>query len=214
MLGLLAVSARLLPDHPVDLWHQWVESILQRVRGVPLVVFVLATAIAPLIGVPVVPLYLMAGVVYSPVHGLPVTLVAILVALTLNLILSHRIALYLRPLVENVLRKFGSKIPLIEGLPMWKVILLVRLTPGAPLMIQNYVLSLAGIPLGLYILVSLPIEMMICCGYMIAGKSFATGHLGWLIGGVGIVGFSVLATGLIRDRIRAGKSAAEPNSAK
>ncbi|WP_193215046.1 VTT domain-containing protein [Luteolibacter marinus] len=203
LLCLSVIGGWLSPDHPLVVWHQWVDRVLALVRGVPLIVFVFATALLPLVGMPVVPLYLMAGVVYSPVHGLPVTLLAILAGLTLNLLLSHWIARHIRPLTERLLKRFGVTLPSLQGLPLWKVVLLVRITPGAPLMIQNYLLALAGVPLGIYLAVSLPVELLICWGYMAAGKSFATGQWEWLVGGIGVVAFAVLAAGLVRDRLRA-----------
>jgi uncharacterized membrane protein YdjX (TVP38/TMEM64 family) len=206
LMGLSVLGGWLGPEHPLAVWHHWVDETLRLAGGVPLPVFILLVAVLPLVGFPVVPFYLMAGAVYAPQYGLPLTLLAIAASLVINLLLSHAIALRMRGLVERLLRRFGVAMPSLAGLPAWKVVLLVRITPGAPHMIQNYLLSLAGVPLGLYVAVSLPVEMLICGGYMAAGQSFATGQWGWLIGGVGVVVFALLGAALVRDHLRGKKS--------
>ena len=204
LIGVMALAMLigwLAPDHPLAVVRSWMDMAFDQLRGIPLPVFVLATALLPLIGVPVVPFYLMAGAVYVPVYGLPLTLAAGAVSLLLNLFASHAVALRMRPFVERMVARFGVPMPRVGKLSAWKMVLLVRMTPGAPLMVQNYLLALAGIPLGLYVTVSLPVEMLICGGYMAAGKSFATGRWGWLLGGVGTLAFFLLATNLVRERL-------------
>lgn len=164
-------------------------------------VFIIAAGILPLAGVPIIPLYLVAGAVYLPLHGLPVTLGAMMISLLINLMVSHALARWLRPFVEKMVARFGFSMPRLGRLSVWKVILLVRITPGAPLMAQNYLLALAGVPLVPYLLVSLPVETMICGGYMAVGKSFATGRWGWLLGGGGALVFLLLATMLVREHL-------------
>lgn len=201
LLALALLGGWLAPEHPLAAWHRWMAEVLDLLRGVPFPLFILAAALSPLVGIPVVPFYLMAGAVYVPLHGMPLTLAALAVALVLNLLLSHVIAARIRPFVERMVARFGISMPARGKLPLWKLILLVRVTPGAPLIAQNYLLCLAGAPLGLYILVSLPVEMLICGGYTVAGESFATGHWGWLMGGVGGLVFVLLAATLIRDHL-------------
>ena len=203
VLGLL--GGYLAPNHPLAVLHEWMDVLLEKIRWLPLAVFLLVAGTLPLVGVPIVPLYLMAGAVYVPVHGLPVTLGAMVLALLINLLLSHSLARWLRPFVEKMVARFGFSMPRWGRLSVWKLVLLVRITPGAPLMAQNYLLALSGVPLVPYLLVSLPVEAMICAGYMAMGKSFATGHWGWLVGGGGVLVFILLATMLVREHL-AGRS--------
>ncbi len=212
LIGLMALATLAgwyAPDHPVAAVQRGMEFAFEKLRGVPLPVFILVAAVLPLIGVPVVPFYLMAGAAYVPVFGLPVTLGAGVLSLLLNLFASHAIALRMRPFVERMVGRFGIPMPTVGKLTPWKLVLLVRITPGAPLIVQNYLLALAGIPLGLYVIVSLPVETVICGGYMAAGKSFATGHWGWLCGGLGALGAVLLGATLVREHL-AGKNAPDP----
>ncbi|HEY1122512.1 MAG TPA: hypothetical protein VGE67_12960 [Haloferula sp.] len=203
LLGLVLLWGQVAPDHVLAILHEWLDLVLEKTRGLPLVVFIFVAGLLPLVGVPIVPLYLMAGAVYIPVHGLPVTLGAMVIALLGNLLASYSLARWLRPFVEKMVIRFGIPMPRWGRLSVWKLILLVRVTPGAPLMAQNYLLALAGVPLLPYLLVSLPVEAMICGGYMAMGKSFATGRWGWLFGGGGALVFILLATMLVRDRLAA-----------
>ncbi|MEK7954059.1 hypothetical protein [Luteolibacter soli] len=204
VVGLLALGILgryVAPDHPLASLHEWLDLVLQKTRGLPLAVFIVAAGTLPLVGVPIVPLYLMAGAVYLPLYGLPVSFGAMMIALLINLVISHSLARWMRPFVERMVARFGFTMPRLGRLSVWKVILLVRITPGAPLMAQNYLLALAGVPLLPFLLVSLPVESMICGGYMAMGKSFATGHWGWLVGGGGAVIFVLLATMLVREHL-------------
>ena len=191
---------RLLPGDFLAPWRSWIEKILAEVRQVPFPLFIPLAGVLPLVGVPVTALYLVAGAVYAPVYGLPLTLAGLAVSLVINLLLSYGAARIFRSPVKKLLARWNLTMPEFTGRSLWKVILLVRITPGAPLIGQNLLLGLSAVPVGLYLLVSLPAELLIALGYMTAGKSFATGQWGFLFLGIGIVGASALAISLLRDR--------------
>lgn len=206
LLGLLLLAVFggwLAPEHPLAAWHRAVEAVMERLRLAPFPLFLLLAALLPLAGFPVVALYLAAGVIYSPLLGLPATLGGIALSLLLNLLLSHWISRVFHGPVQRLLQRFKVPMPTFGSLPAWKVVLLVRITPGAPLVMQNYLLGLMRTPLVPFIAVSLPVEILIAWGYMAAGKSVATGQWGWLAGGIGMVAFAVLGATLIRDHLRA-----------
>jgi uncharacterized membrane protein YdjX (TVP38/TMEM64 family) len=203
-LAVVALAAffvwRLVPGDFLAPWRSWIERVLEEVRHVPFLVFIPLAGILPLAGVPMTALYLAAGAVYSPVYGLPLTLAGIAASLVINMLLSYAVARVFRGPAHRLLGKWGLKMPTFSGTALWKVILMVRITPGAPLVAQNLLLGLAGVPVGLYLAVSMPAEILIALGYMTAGRSFATGQWGFLFLGIGIVGVSALAISLLRDR--------------
>jgi len=196
------------PDQALVLWHRWVENVLGWVRSAPFPLFIVLVGILPMVGVPVTAMYLAAGAVYSPVYGLGGTLGGICLGLMLNLLLSYYATQFFRAPVDRLLRRFGASLPDFSGLPAWKVILLVRITPGAPLMVQNLLLGLAGLPIRQYLIVSMAAEIVIALGYLTAGHSFATGEWGFLPVGVALVVIAVLVASLLRDRMK-GKNAGE-----
>lgn len=209
--GLIAVmlaatvAYRLLPDHPLDSWHDGIERVLDWVREAPFPLFILLTGLLPLTGIPVTALYIIAGAVYSPVYGIPATLGGLCLGLLLNLLVSYYAARWFRGPVDRLLRRFGATLPTFSGMQPWKVVLLVRITPGAPLMVQNFLLGMAHMPLGTYLVVSMLAELLIAGGYMTAGRSFSTGRWGMLPAGIGLVVAALLIASLLRDRLRAKK---------
>ncbi|MEI7927740.1 MAG: VTT domain-containing protein [Verrucomicrobiales bacterium] len=190
------------PEQALVLWHRWVENVLGWVRSAPFPLFIVLVGILPMVGVPVTAMYLAAGAVYSPVYGLGGTLGGICLGLMLNLLLSYYATQFFRAPVDRLLRRFGASLPDFSGLPAWKVILLVRITPGAPLMVQNLLLGLAGLPIRQYLIVSMAAEIVIALGYLTAGHSFATGEWGFLPVGVALVVIAVLVASLLRDRMK------------
>ncbi len=195
------------PDQALVLWHGWVENVLGWVRSAPFPLFIVLVGILPMVGVPVTAMYLAAGAVYSPVYGLGGTLGGICLGLMLNLLLSYYATHLFRGPVDRLLKRFGASLPDFSGLPAWKVILLVRITPGAPLMVQNLLLGLAGLPIRQYLVISMAAEILIALGYLTAGHSFATGEWGFLPVGVALVAVAVLVASLLRDRMKAKNSA-------
>jgi len=195
------------PDQALALWHGWVENVLGWVRSAPFPLFIVLVGILPMVGVPVTAMYLAAGAVYSPVYGLWGTLGGICLGLMLNLLLSYYATQLFRGPVDRLLKRFGASLPDFSGLPAWKVILLVRITPGAPLMVQNLLLGLAGLPIRQYLVISMAAEILIALGYLTAGHSFATGQWGFLPVGIALVVIAVLVASLMRDRMKAKKSA-------
>lgn len=191
------------PEQAMVLWHRWVENVLGWVRSAPFPLFIVLVGILPMVGVPVTAMYLAAGAVYSPVYGLGGTLGGICLGLLLNLLLSYYATHLFRGPVDRLLKRFGVSLPDFFGLPAWKVILLVRITPGAPLMLQNLLLGLAGLPIRQYLIISMAAEILIALGYLTAGHSFATGEWGFLPVGVALVVIAVLAASLLRDRMKA-----------
>lgn len=202
---LVSLLWRNFPAHPLDQWKGWLEGMLAWLRTAPFPLFVLLVGLLPLLGVPVTALYLSAGATYAPVYGLPMTLLGLAVGLAINLSLSYAAAYWFHGPVDRLLQRFGRSVPTFPGTSPWKVIVLVRITPGAPLMVQNLILGLARMPFGRYLAISLITEMVIAGGYLTAGHSFATGRWQFLAIGVGVVCIALLLASLVRDKIKSRK---------
>ena len=207
-LGLttaLLVGALLGRNLSFEACRHALGCILDWARGTPFPLFILLVGALPMIGVPVTALYLAAGAVYTPLYGLPATLGGLSLGLLLNLLLSYAAAHTFRSPVERLLGGCGTSMPQFDGMPAWKIVLLVRITPGAPLMVQNFLLGLAKISLRPYLAVSLLAELTIALGYLTIGSSFGSGRWGFLAAGGGIVAAALLAVSLARDRMHVGK---------
>lgn len=191
LLALVVVWA----GGPVLVWLRGVaELATAMVREAPWPLFYLALALLPLVGVPVVPLYLAAGAA----HGLGSAMAGVALALVVNLSLSYGIAWRMRDWVGGLVARAGWRVPgYPKGRPA-EFTLLVRLTPGAPLMVQNYVLGLTRVPFPVYLGVSLGAEMLIALGYIVTGQSLYRGQWGFIWIGLGVIVFVLLLTRLLR----------------
>jgi uncharacterized membrane protein YdjX (TVP38/TMEM64 family) len=177
-------------------------DLLDGVRQLPFPVFVLVSGLLPLIGVPMTAVYLIAGAVYLPVLGLPTTLLGVTAGVMINLILCHMLASRFQGLTTRLLQRFRLTIPELPKKGLWKLVLMVRITPGAPLVAQNVLLSIAGVPIGIYLAVSAPAELLISAGYLTLGSSFGTGKWQLLIVGAGLVGITLLTFSLLRTKAK------------
>lgn len=167
------------------------------------------------------PWWLFAGLVVLP--GLPVPTSALLIlagtvwrdrpvaacgiclaALALNMSWTYWVAA--RPgrgLVEKMLAAGTVKIPVLPKDNHLRAILLLRLTPGVPLFLQNYLLGFLHVPFGLYLPVSLACSGVIGCGVVLSAAGVAGGNLTPVISGVALIVVGFVVVQMIRQRLAA-----------
>lgn len=135
--------------------------------------FFLAMAILPSFWAPVSPFLLLAGVLYD----LPVAIGGSGVALALNMALSWFLAGKLfRPVFERLVHRFGYSVPEMTHKSMISVAVLLRITPGLPFPLQNYLLGLARMPFAWYMLVSVPLTLLMASSIIIFGDAILKGN--------------------------------------
>ncbi|MDB6168044.1 MAG: associated Golgi protein [Verrucomicrobia bacterium] len=142
-----------------------------------------AMALLPLLGFPISPFTLAAGPVFAPVLGLERVILFALLAVVANVALSYWIAARaLRPLVMRIVKSFGHTLPEIQPNATWPVILLIRIVPGPPFFLQNYLLGLARVPFGIYMLVSTVVPAAYLAAVIVFGDAFMRGDRRAMIG--------------------------------
>lgn len=211
LLLFLVCGVWLLRTHNGEL-HEFVDYAQHQLESLPAPLFFLAIGLLPMVGVPIVPLYILAGAVYGVWGGLLGMGGSLLVNFTLSYWVASR---FLRSLVYRMVRRAGWNPP--ENPPVYPVrfTLLVRFTPGAPLMLQNYFLGLTQIPFKTFLVVSWLAEMVIAAGYIMTGKSLFSGQWGYLLAGVVLVILILLvAKTYYRKVIAREKSLHSPTSDK
>jgi uncharacterized membrane protein YdjX (TVP38/TMEM64 family) len=170
LLGAAAVVAR-----GVDL-RGLLEQGLGLVREAGPVVFFTAMAILPAVGVPVSFFSLTAGPVFGPRLGMPVVIGLALAALLVNMALSYFLASRtLRPLLEALVRRLGYKMPQVESGDVTDLIVLLRVAPGLPFPVQNYLLGLARVPFGKYLAISGVISGSLTTAFILFGDALLQG---------------------------------------
>lgn len=165
----------------------------------------LALVILPGLPIPTSVLLLTAGVVWRE-HPIVACLVCLL-ALSLNLTWTYWLAARpARHMVEKLLAATSIQIPELPRGDHLKLILVMRLTPGIPLFLQNYLLGFLRAPFFLYLPVSMLCTGVIGIGVVLSGAGLADGKLKWAITGVSLIVLGGVFTHLIRGWLRRVKS--------
>lgn len=170
------------------------EVVMEEIRHRPLLLFV-ALVVLNGLPFPASALFMMTGMVWG---GQPVVACGYgLAALFLNQAWTY--ALAAGPghgLVARILERGGWKIPTLKRENVTDTILVMRLVPGIPLFVQNYVLGLLRVPYGRYAWMSLLCSGAPVTGFILAGAGIAGGE--WKIA---LLGVAVLVLALVAVRI-------------
>ena len=131
------------------------EQGLGIIRNAGPLAFFSAMAILPAFGAPVLAFSLTAGPAFGEKLGMPAVIGLCLLALLINMALSYYLASRaLRPVLEKLVTKLGYKLPQVAAGDATDLVILLRVTPGLPFPVQNYLLGLAEVPFKGYLLVS------------------------------------------------------------
>jgi uncharacterized membrane protein YdjX (TVP38/TMEM64 family) len=192
-----------------------VQLIIELLRSAGPITFFVAMALLPAIGAPLSFFTLTAGPVFGPALGMPLVMLGSLVAIATNIALGHVLARrVLGPLLSRVLQSLGYRLPQVDADDVSDLTVLVRVTPGIPFPVQHYLLGLAGVPFGRYLVVSCLIAFPLNVAIIIFGEALMQGR-----GRAALVGLLVLlalmaAVNLLRRRYTKAKaSVSRPEAA-
>lgn len=128
-----------------------VRTLLSGIEAANPWLFLPAMALLPVVGLPIAPFYVFAGLAF------PFSLAVAIcwTALAVNISLSYWVArsMLAGPLLGWLERR-GHRLPVLSPTNQFRVTFLMRAVPGPPFVAQNYLLSLAGIPFATYFWVS------------------------------------------------------------
>lgn len=160
-----------------------------------------ALVILPGLPVPTSALLLLAGTVWRdrPVAACAICLLAIALNMTWTYWAAARPG---RGLVEKLLASGTLRIPEMPHGNHLRFILLLRLTPGLPLFVQNYLLGFFRVPFRLYLPVSMACSGLIACGVVLSGAGVAGGNFMPVITGVGLIVVGLLVVQWVRQKLR------------
>ncbi len=162
--------------------------------------FFIAMAILPSLWAPVSPFLLLAGAIYE----MPIAIGGSAAALAANMALSWLLAGKLfRPLFERLVHRFGYSVPELKKESMFTVAVLLRITPGMPFPLQNYLLGLARMPFLWYMGISLPLTLLLSLSIVIFGDAILKGNVTLILLAVSL--FIALSLGVryLRARLKA-----------
>jgi uncharacterized membrane protein YdjX (TVP38/TMEM64 family) len=106
-------------------------------------VFFGAMAVLPAVGFPMSPFALAAGPLFAERMGFVTVALCGIAAITFNLTVTYWLARrWLRPWLTRFLTRNGYALPVVESGDVTDLIVLLRVTPGLPFLVQNYLLGL------------------------------------------------------------------------
>ncbi len=146
--------------------------------------YVAALAVLPYAGVPSSVLYLAWGSVFGSTMGI----VWSAAGLALNLPLGYLAGKYwLREPIARLLQKRGHRILEVPPGEFTRLVVLMRIIPGPPLVMQNFLLAMAGVPFWQYYLLSLPLALLFAAGILLTGGALFEGNTKLVVAGVSLV---------------------------
>jgi uncharacterized membrane protein YdjX (TVP38/TMEM64 family) len=156
--------------------------------------------VLPALPVPTSALLFLAGTVWRdrPVAACGICLVALALNMTWTYWAAARPG---RGLVEKLLAAGNFQIPELPHGNHLRFILLMRLTPGFPLFLQNYLLGFFRVPFGLYLPVSLGCSGLISIGVVLSGAGVADGNLTPVITGVALIVVGLLVVQWVKAKM-------------
>lgn len=168
------IGALLLHGQDLRAILQQLVNLLRSAGPAP---FFLAMAVLPAIGAPLSFFCLTAGSVFGPQLGLPAVIVLSLCAIAANIALSHALARHaLRPPLEYLIGRLGYRLPHVQSGDMTDLIVLLRVAPGLPFPVQNYLLGLAAVPFPRYFIISCLIAFPLNAAIIVFGEALMQGR--------------------------------------
>lgn len=159
----------------------------------------LALVLLPGLPIPMSALLLVAGAVWGA--NLQACLLMLL-AMALNMTWTYWLAAGpARGFIEKVLANTKIRIPELPKNDHVRLILILRLTPGIPLFIHNYILGFFRCPFHLYLPLSMLLAGAIACGILLTGGAILQGKAGAAITGISLIVVGVLVIRFLRAKL-------------
>jgi len=197
---LRTVGAVVLGLGGLGLWLVWDSALFwtwkQEAGPLP---FFMALAVLPLVGFPTTPFYILAGATFGVTTGIGGSALS----LGVNLVCCHWIARSgLRPFLERLLRRTPYTLPQIRTRRALGFTLAVKLLPGVPAFIKNYLIALSGVSFFIYFGVGFSISMAYAAAFVVLGESIL--EKDWTMLGLmaGLLGILIVVFWLLRRRLQ------------
>lgn len=193
--------------------HQSFDWLLAWVRKLGPWPFFTLMALLPAVGAPLSLFTLTVGPLFAPALGLPVVIILALVSVAVNLVLTYVLARWLlRPWMERLCGWLGFNIPEVAEADHRSLVILVRVTPGTPHALQNYLLGMAKIPFATYFFISWLVASLYACAFIVFGDALAHGKGKGVLLGVSL--FVALTVGVKFLRKKLARKSSPPDIVK
>lgn len=184
------------------------NAVMRRVTAAGPGVFFGAMAILPAIGMPTSPFALTAGPLFGRQLGFVAVSLYGIAAITFNLTVTYWLARrWLRPWLTRWLERAGYEVPKVESGDMTDLIVLLRVTPGFPFFVQNYMLGLANVPFARYMVISCAAQWSFNVAFILFGDALSEGKGARVLFAVMLFAALVVGTHFVRKHYGRKKAA-------
>jgi uncharacterized membrane protein YdjX (TVP38/TMEM64 family) len=180
------------------------DQIILLFETVHPLVFVLGLILLPLVPIPVSPVWVLAGMRFGPAVAITMSAACLVGNFAIAHLLSARL---FHASIEQMLVKRKFKVPQVKPEDQAMFCLMIRLFPGMPLFIQNYLLGVVRVNFGLYVLIGLPVQLLYATGFILFGEALFEGRTGMLVFAVLFMVVLVIAVKLLGKRYMASQKA-------
>lgn len=177
----------------------WLREETRILNDAPLALFPLAIFILPIFALPVSPVYLVAG---GREESLLLVIPVCFAGLVANMAVSYFIARRFSAFIEPRLLKRGFRVPKVPRDEHCDITFLVRMIPGNPLAVQNYLLGLAGVDFKKYMAVSVPVQLVQMTGYICFSEGILNGKVGNFMLGVSLLCVGAVIGRMVQKRLK------------
>jgi uncharacterized membrane protein YdjX (TVP38/TMEM64 family) len=154
--------------------------------------FFAGVAVLPLLGIPITPLLVLAGVTFELLPALAGCALAFAVNLTLSRLLGRRL---LRNWLVRMAERRQYVMPSVGSRSRLTALLLVRITPGPPLAFKNYVGALIEAPFAAYLAIYWTTTMLYALAFLALGDSLISASMFEGVAAIALLG--VLLVGVL-----------------
>lgn len=208
LLALAGVALLFGPEGIKQLWSMK-DVIVGWCQSNPWLLFA-ALVILPAFGFPASPLLLLAGATWGTSwKGCGIAIAGAALNITWTYLAAAGPA---RRLVGRALGTRWDRWRDMDRSNLYRLTFLLRITPGLPLCVQNYVLGLLAVPFIPYLLISVPLNAVLVVGFVLTGGSIFEGKAGTAILGITVLVVAVLVIQLLRSRLRSERPDSLPDA--
>ncbi len=200
VVGIIGLYLLWQSGYTLDTFKSQLDTLTSTIAQYPVAIYIAILLIGGL-PLPLSPVLIIGGGVFTELYGLPTSLLICYSAMVLNMLWTYVLARYpLRSLIAKLISRFSDKIPELPDEHKFKAALIIRITPGIPFFLQNYFLGFSAIPFKQYILISCLIQAFYTSGFVISGGAIFEGKTGLAIAGISILIVLSLVFSWLRKR--------------
>ena len=167
-----------------DFLRDFLAAVFEKIEHLPLWAYPIACFLLPIFVLPVSPVYFAAG---TSVENMFAVVLLCYLGVVLNMLFCYFLSKKFSDYARGVLERRGLKAPKVGEDSEGDFIFIVRMIPGNPLSVQNYLLGLAGVGFKKYVVISMIVQAFHVSGYIYFAEGIVRGDFASLIFGASVI---------------------------